>query len=494
MATQISALQLQNAQQWSGLTTRNHLAYMGMEDRIKFNTMDNILEINFGQEFEKFINEFPSRQIDDIEKEFEWYLCGPNLKNYPLVTWYDASGNQPSTPGVFNTRFFVVFPVRMFEITDVIGTDSKETYQLRVVAEPKPSGSNWEFEVELVTGNQNLFVPATELVVGTRYANLFSATEQTLSQRGGTVQHDSYFKLYNRASMIRINVDVPGNIIGASVAENDYAKGVAFRDKSTGKPVKYWLDKLSMDMRVQFNRQKSNLLLYSILNKNSQGLTPNKGESGYEVKMGAGLFQQISPSNVYYNTYWDLDFLQQVMLDLSVNKLPRDMRKFKLFTGERGWIRFHELVQAAGMPFSTFNAGERITGTGNNLRFGGQYTAYGYLNGIEMELAYMPIFDDPTFNTKLHPDGGLQSSYEILVMDIGTTNGKANVNRIVGKGTEEAWAYVPGLRDPFSPNGAMTSPKMATSGKDGYSVFGAYWGGVQINNPTKMARVLMNFI
>ena len=51
MATQISALQLQNAQQWSGLTTRNHLAYMGMEDRIKFNTMDNILEINFGQEF-----------------------------------------------------------------------------------------------------------------------------------------------------------------------------------------------------------------------------------------------------------------------------------------------------------------------------------------------------------------------------------------------------------------------------------------------------------
>tara|TARA_R110000868_G_scaffold401894_2_gene677633 strand:+ start:357 stop:1835 length:1479 start_codon:yes stop_codon:yes gene_type:complete len=492
MAIAISPLQITNAQQWSGLTTENNIGYMGGLERIKFNIMDSIMEINFGPEFDKFVQQFPLREIDD-DREFEWFLCGPNIKNYPLINWYDASGNQVAQPGLNFSRFFMVFPVRMFEITDTIGTDSKETYQLQVKAEPKQVQGGWEYEVELITGNQALFVPATELVAGTRYAKLFSPTEQTLSQRGGTVQHESYFKMYNRTSMIRTNVDVPGNMISKSLGDGDYAKGFFYKGKD-GQLVKNWIDKLSMDLRIQFNRQKSNLHLYAINNKTSQGTYANKGESGYEIKMGAGLFEQISASNIYYNTFWDLDYLKQIMLDLSINKLPQDMRKFKLATGERGWIRFHELVEAAGLQFSTMNAGNRITGSGNELRLGGQYTKFGYLQGIEMELTYMPIFDDPTFNTKLHPDGGLQSSYEILVMDIGTTGGKPNVNRISIKGQEEAWAYVPGLRDPFSPTGSFVAPKMATSGKDGYSVFGAFWGGLQVTNPTKMAWIRMNFI
>ena len=372
-----------------------------------------------------------------------------------------------------------------------IASEGREHYQLHV-EDVKPVGLGWEYEVSINGGDYGFF-PQTELVIGdSRYAILFSSQEQTLSRDGGTVSHESYIKLYNRASMIAKKYDVPGNMIDVKVSSGDYAKGAAFYGKD-GKLHKTWIDKLSMDARLEFNREKSNLLLYSIMNKTSQGTTYNKGTSGYDRKMGAGFFQQISPSNVYYNSFWDIDYLEQVLFDLSYNKLPNDKRKFILWTGERGKQRFHNLLNVASAVFSANNAGNRITGSGNDLSLGGQFVEYRYINGIEIGLGYMPFFDDPTFNSKLHPDGGLASSYEVLIMDIGTTKGVSNVQRIVAP-TQEAWIYMNGLRSAFSPTGSFTAPTQAVSPVDGYSVRGAFWGGLQVNNPTKMARILNNQI
>ena len=493
---QISPLQLNNAQQWSGMTTENNLAYLGMQDRIKINDfVAQIQEINYGPEFDTFMNQFSTRTLER-DAEYEWFICGPNIKNYPLVDWYDSSGAKPAQPGLGgHVSFYMEFPVRMFEATDSIATDSKETYQMRIQGDPVPAGNNWKYEVKLFTSDPNLFVPATELVAGKRFAKLFSQTEQTLSQRGGTIQHDSYFKMHNRASMIRTNYDVPGNMIKQALADGSYRQEVFVKDKVSGKKVFYWLDKLSMDLRVQFARHKTNLQMYSKWNKTSQGTYIQKGESGFEIKSGAGLFDQIAPSNVRYNTYWDIDFIEATLEDMSFGKLPQDQRKFKLAMGEQGFKRFHKLMDLKSYPFgSQFNAGNRITGSGQDLSLGGQFKAYRYINGIEVELVQLAINDDPTFNSIIHPLGGLASSYEILVMDVGMSQGKSNIQKVQIAGEEEAWAYVAGLRDPFSPNGSMVAPKMGSSLKDGYTVGGAYWGGVQINNPTKMARILNNQI
>jgi hypothetical protein len=496
MAQTISPLQLNNATQWAGQTHESHLGYLGMQDRIKINDfVQEIQEINYGPEISKFQKQFSTRMLPK-DAEYEWYICGPSVKNYPLVDWYDASGNKPAQPGLGGqVSFFMEFAVRMFEITDTIATDSKETYQMRIVSEPVASGNNWKYEVKLFTGDPNLFVPATELVAGTPFGKLFSQTEQDSSQRGGTIQHDSYFKLHNRCSMIRINYDVPGNMINQALADGTYRQEVFQYDKKTGKKVFYWLDKLSLDLRNQFERQKSNLHLYSKWNKTSQGTYVQKGESGWDIKSGAGMFEQIAPSNVRYNTYWDIDFIESTLEDLSFGKLPMDQRKFKIATGEQGYKRFHKLMDLKAFPFgSQVNAGGRITGSGQNLSFGGQFTSVRLINGIEVELTMMPIQDDPTLNTKIHPLGGLASSYELFIGDYGKTQGKDNVQNVSIENNEEAWVYVNGLRNAFSPSGSMTAPGMASSGKDGFSVYGAYWGGMQVNNPTKLARVLNNQI
>ena len=278
----------------------------------------------------------------------------------------------------------------------------------------------------------------------------------------------------------------------------DAALGCMFTVKDTdgkAKVMKTWLGKLDWDFRTQFTRQKSYLAIYGLNNKTSQGTYVNKGESGYEIKMGAGLYQQIAPSNIHYMNSWTLSQLEDILLGLSVGKLPQDQRKFVIATGEYGWKRFHSIVQAAGMPFAAFNAGDRISGTGNDLKFGGQYTKVGLINGIEVTLMKMPFLDDPTFNTTQHPDGGLVSSYEMLIMDIGTSNGKPNIERVTVKGMEnDAFAYVNGLRSAFTPNGSMSAPTQAANLKDGYQVGGMHIRGIKVNNPTKIARVLPNFV
>lgn len=490
----ISPFQLTDAVQWSGLTTENHLGYLGMQNRQLISPIvDSILEQNLGLDFDRFMDNFPTMTIES-DKEFEWLMSGPDIKNYPLIAVYDSTGAVPAKAGANHTRFFMEFPVRMFEPTDTIATDSKEIYQLKVI-EVKSKGPNFEFEVELLTGDPTLFVPASELVAGKRYAKLYSPVEQTLSQRGGTVQHNSYFKLRNRCTSIRKNVDVPGNLIDAG---QDSPMGTAFMVKDEkGKPKlqKTWLSKLDWDFRTQFRREKAYRLAYSQWNQTAQGTYVNKGESGYDLKMGAGLFQQISPSNVHYLNNYTLDQLQDILLSLSIGKLPQDQRKFVIATGERGWIRFHKLVEARGLPFSANNAGGRITGSGNNLRFGGQFTSLGLLNGIEVELMKLPFLDDPTFNTAQHPDGGLVSSYEMLIMDIGTSNGKPNIEKVVVKGSEtDIWGYVPGLRSPFQSTGSQQNPTQIATLKDGYQIGVMSIGGIKVNNPTRIARILPNFI
>lgn len=490
----ISPFQLTDAVQWSGLTTENHLGYMGMQNReLVSPIIDSIMEENLGLDFDRFMQNFPVFTISD-DKEFEWLLAGPDIKNYPLVTYYDTAGATPAKPGINGTSFFMEFPVRMFEVTDAIATDSKEIYQLQVKA-VSPVGTNWKYEVELLTGDNTLFVPASELVAGKRYAKLYSPVEQTLSQRGGTVQHNSYFKMYNRCSSIRMNVEVPGNMIRKG---EDNSLGCAFMVKDENnkpKQMKTWLGKLDFDFRSQFKRQKAYLGMYAIHNKTPNGTYTNKGESGFEIKMGAGLYQQVAPSNIHYLNNYTLDQLQDILMSLSVGKLPQDQRKFVIGTGEYGWVRFHKLVEQRGMPFSANNAGNRVTGTGNTLRFGGQFTSIGFLNGIEVTLMKLPFLDDPTLNTTPHPDGGLVSSYEMLIMDIGTSNGKPNIERVQVAGEEtDSFAYVNGLRSAFTPKGTIDAPVQSANLKDGYQLGGMHISGIKVNNPTKIARILPNFV
>lgn len=490
----ISELQMFEPKDFSGLVTDNHLGAMyATQPIVVSNLIEQIYKVNLGEDLLSFMDQFSTLEIDD-DLPFEWWLQGAENKNYPLV----SATYTGVKPGIAVTRFTLTFAERAFEASDVIVGEETETYFLRVTKDPEPNGTNWDFEVELVTGDVNLFIPVEELASGKRFSKEYSLVEQTLSKRGGTVYHTSPFKMQNTCSFIRKEYEVPGNMIKKGV---NRPLAFAFKDAS-GKTQTTWIKKLDWDFMKEFRREKALLAMYGQPNKTSQGTYLNKGESGYEIRQGAGLMSQVSPSNVYYYNTFSLDYLFEVLMSLSVGKLPEDSRKFVLGTGEYGFVQFHKAVDGVGANYamnsfrtagnvSYNNAGNRITGTGDNLRMGGQFKSYGFLNGIEITLIKIPHFDDITREKAMHPEGGTVKSREYLIMDFGTQSGVDNIQKVVVKGEADMFRYLPGLRDPFSAQGGLT-PGLTASTVDGYKVMKGSIMGVKVHNPMRLARFIPN--
>lgn len=485
----ISQLQKYEPTDWTGLTTENHLGAMyGLEPILVSNMIDRIFDVNMGLDIDRFMDKFPTLTIED-DRSFEWLLQGSDLKNIPLISYSDSAGNTPAKPGIGYSSFLITIPERYFEVSDVIGLEDKENYQLRVVADPTPSGMNWVYEVALWTGDATLFVPAAQLTAGKRLVKMFSLVEQTLSKRGGTTNHTSPFRMTNRCSMIRMNVDVPGNMINKG--EN---KPLAFAYKETNGVVKTtWLGKLDYDFMTQFKRQKALLALYGKSNKTSQGVYAQKGESGFEIKAGSGLYEQVSPSNVHFYSSFNIDVLADILMSLSVGKLPEDSRKFVMGTGEYGMRQFHRAVETKAVTFGPNRTEMRFSGSMDQMKYGGQFVAYGFIQGIEITLMHIPFLDDPSLNPAVHPDGGLLSSYEYLILDFGTSNGQPNIQKVTIKNNEEIFKYIPGMRDPYSAYNNLTKPGVTASPVDGYTILKMFIGGIKVHNPLRVARFLPNF-
>jgi hypothetical protein len=487
----ISKLQTLEQKDWAGLTTDNHLGALYMQQpELVSEVIEHIYKVNLGgDDVVSFINQFPVMYIDD-DVPYDWLLQGADEKNIPLVTYWDSTyAAKPARAGIARTSFWMEFPERLFEVTDVIVGEKPELYKLQV-KDIQSRGTSWLYEVMLNTGDDTLFVPADQLAAGTRWSKEYSLVEQTLSKRGGGISHTSPFRMRNWMSMIRKQYTVPGNMIrkGAN-------KPLAFAwVDQEGKKITSWLGKLDWDFLTQFRRERARLLLYGNSNKLPDGTFGNTGESGYELRSGFGLYDQVAPSNIFFYNTFDLDWLTEVALGLSVGKLPEDQRRFVLSTGEYGAYQFHKAAQDKASGWAPNFSQDRISISGNKMTYRGQFGKYVSVNGIEFEIMIDPMLDNPVRNKIMHPDGGLASSREYNLWDFGTSGGEPNIQRVALKGDEEIYKYIPGMRDPFSPYNNLSKPGMTASSVDGYEIHKMFIGGLRVKNPMRTMRIIPSLL
>jgi hypothetical protein len=481
----ISPLQKYEPKEWGGLTTENHLgALFGQEPELMSSVIEQIYKVNLGgDDIVSFLDQFPVEYIND-DVPFRWMLQGADEKNLPMVDYWadDNFDTKPAKPGIARSTFWMVFPEQMFFATDVIVGEKPDIYKLRVETDPVRLGTNWAYKVRLVTGNDYLSVHPDELAGGTRWSKEYSLVEQTLSKRGGKVTHTSPFAMENTLSMIRKQYEVPGNMIRKG--EN---KPLAFSFvDGEGNTQTRWLKKLDWDFLTQFRRERARLLLYGNSNRMEDGSYGNIGESGYEIRAGHGMYEQMAPSNLFYYNDFDIDWLTEVAIGLSVGKLPEDSRRFVLSTGEYGMFQFHKAVEAKVGEWEPNRFMDRISISGNKMTYKGQFLEYRAVNGIVFELMHDPMKDSPIRNKVYHPEGGLASSREYDLLDFGTANGKPNIQRVALQGDEDIYKYIPGMRDPYSPYNKQTKPGMTASSVDGYEVHRMFIGGIKITNPKNL--------
>lgn len=484
-------------QDWAGLTTENNLGALYAEQPLQVsNIIEQIYKVNLGDDLITYVNKFPTLEIED-DREFQWDLMGADEKSIQLIDATDAAGNQLHTlvgakAGQNGAKFFMTFPEKYFFATHVIVGEKPDLYALRITRDAEQIGSSFRYEVELVTGDRNLFVPVEEIQPGTKWSIDYSLSPQTLSDKGSDFHFTSPFKMANRMSMIRKEHTVPANMINKGNKPN-----IFFIPDGKGKAEMTWLNYLDWNMWRQFRREKARLLMFGKSNRREDGTYSIIDANGYEVKAGSGLREQIAPSNRHYFNSFNLKTLVDFIYDqLSLAKLPEDQRKFVIGTGEYGFRMVSEAIEGAvGAAALDFNRISQLSGNTGGLTGGmgyrrPQFTKYYDYNGIQFELMHIPEYDDEVRNKIKHPDGGVAESRRLTIMDFGTSSGEPNIQMVRQKGQDEVFKFIPGLRDPWSPNAKGKNPQATSSKTDGYELMLADWCGIKVHNPRRLGEFI----
>lgn len=299
----------------------------------------------------------------------------------------------------------------------------------------------------------------------------------------------------NAFSMIRMEHTTPGNMINRPFATKWQSAG------ENGELVTHttWTQYEDYVFDYQFRQEKNRLLMFARSNRGANGEYFNIGNSGHIIKQGAGIREQMEASNTSYYSSFDIDYLTEVLVDLSEGKLPTDERHFVLRTGERGAIQFHQALEDQSQLYTPLRNESRLYGASSAngvqmpLGYGGQFVEYLGPNGVKVTLMVDSMYDDRERNKLYHPDGGVAESYRYDIMDIGTTNGEPNIQKFYVNGSEDIMGYIPGLRNPFSPVGERNMNMMAMS-TDGYSVHRASVCGVAVYDPSRTASLIPSIL
>jgi hypothetical protein len=451
-----------------------------------------------------FVNRFPVMEVEQENGFYQWHVKGQENKNVPLKDAEMLDGRSvsastfPVAVGANRERFILVFDEPFFENTNLIKGETDD-YRMLVKRSFEADG-RYKYEVELVNDDLEIAVPLEYLAIGNRMVKFGDLVPGTLSYEGAQPWFTSAFKLQNRPSMCRMEYKVPGSMIAKGANEP-----LLFPFKFRGKVEKVWINHIDMVVKAQTDELEAMNALYGKKNWTPQGQYLNHDDvTKFEIGANSGFFEQIAPGNQHkYNTF-DIDHLCEHALDMSIGKIPRGGRHLHILTGERGAIEIHKSIdrkQSTG-KWSVQNTSHVLEaalaisgGPASNLgharpmSYGYQMSEYHYYNGVKVTVEIMDFFDDDVLFPARHPDGlGIAESHRMLVMGLGED---AGIKRVKVKGRDDVYRYLPGLRDPFSAGGSGT-PSMAVSKVDGYEVICAKWGGLNIEDPTKVIDWQLN--
>jgi len=490
----LSPFQMTQAKSHAGLTTKNHLGAMfAQKPQMLTNVVNKMLSASGVANLDTFLNTLPIKYVDS-DDDFTWKLVGTSERNIPLVearvngTAVGTSGNV----GVGGTEFELVFGERYFSDVNVLVGPKNEIYQYRVMDEPEAEGTNYVYRVTLM-GPASEGVPVSEVQPGNRFSKDFSPVEDTMSIKGGDIVFASPIEMRNEFTTIRMEHKVPGNMLGRRTSTT-----IAGLDAQGNlKETTVWMQEVEWRFEEAFSREKSRALMYARSNRDENGSYHDIGKSGFVIKQGAGIREQMEVSGVTYYNKFSLDLLVSRLQDLSEGKLDFSNRTFIMRTGERGAIQFHKeayLNSSGWLNLSQNNPGV-IQSTSsplhsNAFKAGFQFTEWLAPNGIKVMLEIDPMYDDKVRNKIQHPDGGVAESYRYDILYVGSAE-EPNIQKVMIKGQEEFRGYSAGFRNPFT--GQINNQFMGTMEDSAtYTRYATF--GVAVIDPSRTISLIPDIL
>jgi len=454
MGAKLSPFQMTGAKSHAGLTTKNHLGAMyAQKPQLLSKIVHKMLGASGVSNLDTLLNSFPAKYVE-TDDDFTWKLVGSSDRNIPLIeARYQGSTVTSSTTnvGAFGAEIELVFGEKYFSDVNVIVGEKNEVYQFRVLDEPEMEGTNAVYRVSLM-GEAASGCPGSELVANKRFSKDFSPVEDTMSIKGGDIAFSSPVEMRNEFTTIRMEHKVPGNMMGRRVGGQ--IAGIDLNGNV--KQVDTWMQEVEWVFEQEFSREKSRALMFSRSNRDATGQYHDIGKSGYVIKQGAGIREQMEVSNTYFYNDFALEMLESILYDLSEGRLDMGDRKFMLRTGERGAAQFHKAVMTAASGWTSLTTNNPATYQSassplhtNALKAGFQFTEWMAPNGLHIMVEVDPMYDDKVRNKVLHPDGGVAESYRYDLLYLGSKD-EPNIQKVYIKGNDELRGYSNGFRNPFT--------------------------------------------
>jgi len=481
MKTQVSPLQIYSTRNFTGLTTTNNLsnAYLTKPEEIgsvmayaagvQDNNVLSLLTGGIGN----------TRVVNN--REYTWDLTSQTER--VITVSEDSPQAAGGTPGYAGSTIQIYMEEKWFEATDNLVTDSQ--VQVHVVAEPYQDGASYVYEVQLTDPDPTSFLDPADILAGARFSKDYSTVGE-YSERGGGVQYSTPFKLTNQLTTLRKTYNCSRNAAKAVM--------VIEMKLENGKSTKLWTKLQEWTAMTEWYREIDRSMIYSVYNKDSKGQVKLQAANGMPIYHGAGLRQQISPSNIRFYTKLTYDILDGFLLDLSYNadKWGGDQH-FVALTGKMGMREFDRAIQekARGNNITVTDNGTFITGKGDSLTFTGYFKTVEFLNGISLTVKEFHPYDDLIRNRILHPKTKKPvESYRFTILNFGRKDGKSNIRKVAMADSEMAMWTVAGSTDPMGGVAKSISTQRA-SGTDGYEVNYLSECGIQIQDPTSSGELIL---
>lgn len=411
-------------------------------------------------------------------REYEWSVMIDEERAIN-IRWAKYNGKEltpaeieTETPGINGTPIYLGLEERWFGPGAILSFDNIN-FQVRVNGTPYQDGSTWVYECYVADGFAGSYIPVEYLLPGRQVSRVGSAYEE-YSDEADIINYQTPFKMRNCLTTLRLSYDITGDAYSTVLA-------IALKDPETGKTSYLWSEYQYWLALREWKRREEKFMLFSKSNRRADGTYTLKGTNGRPVPVSAGLFEQISPANVRYYTTLTAELLEDYLFDLCYNMIGTNERKFIALTGEMGIREFDRVLREKAAGFTLIDT-KFVTGSGQELTLGGQFTTYKMTNGIELTVKRCAMFDNMEMFRQLHPITGKPlMSYTFLFVDLGQRDGQANVVKVCRRGREFVQWCTGGSVIPSGYGNSINT--LRSNSRDGYQVHFLGEEGIMLRNP-----------
>lgn len=482
--TVLNNLQLFKSKYFADLVDENMLSNALLTEPHKVSTVLSYIFGRYENSTVDFLTAGLGKTIVTENRQYEWPVMIESDKAIVIkqAKWQGSVVASTDTPGINGTPIQLYLGEKWFGPGAILELDDKD-FQVRVKGVPYQDGNDWVYTVVIANGNAASYILPSLLTPGKQVSRGGSAYEE-YSEEADIVNYQTPFKLRNHLTTMRLSYDITGSALSTVMV-------IAMRDPKTKKTSYLWSDYQEWIALRQWYNTIDRQLVYSKYNSNADGTTDLIGTNGRPVYIGSGLLEQISPSNRQSYTTLTADLMEDFLFNLSYNILGTNERKFVALTGEMGMKEFDRVLKAKASSYSLIDT-HFVTGSGQDLTLGGQFTTYKMLNGVELTLKHFPLYDNIVYNRKLHPVSGKPlESYRMTFLDFGNRDGESNISKVVRKNREMVMWHTGGSAAPGT-GFSKSINTLRSNAKDGYQVHFLSEQGIMVKNPTSSGELYVS--